>query len=69
MVTKLGSTLEFSGQTASVSNSQFIEIVYQNFGFDLENGITKVTLDVNKPHYYMEVRKIYAEGEENVNAD
>lgn len=68
-VTQLGSTLEFSRQSASLSNSQFIEIVYQNFGFDLENGITKVTLDVNEPHYYMEVRKIYAEGEENVNAD
>lgn len=58
MVTRLGSTLEFSEQTASVSNTQFIEIVYQNFGFDLENGITQVELDMNEPHYYMEVRKV-----------
>ena len=69
MVTQLGSTLEFSKQSASVSNSQFIEIVYQNFGFDLENGITQVELDMNEPHYYMEVRKVYAEGEENVSAE
>ena len=68
-VTQLGSTLEFTNQTASVSNSQFIEIVYQNFGFDLENGITQVELDVNEPHYYMEVRKVYTEGEENVSAE
>ena len=35
------STLEFSKQSASVSNRQFIEIIYQNFGFDLENGVNK----------------------------
>lgn len=69
MVTQLGSTLDFSKQTASVSNSQFVEIVYQNFGFNLENGITQVELDVDEPHYYMEVRKIYAEGEENPYAE
>ena len=69
MVTCLGSTLEFSKQTASLSNSEFIEIIYQNFGFDLENGITEVELDVNEPHYYMEVRKVYTEDEENVKAE
>lgn len=68
VVTQLGSALEFIEQTASVSNTQFIEIVYQNFGFDLENGITQVELDVNEPHYYMEVRKIDSEGE-NVSTD
>ena len=69
MVTRLGSAFKFSEQTASVSNTQFVEIVYQNFGFDLENGITQVELDVNEPHYYMEVRKIDNEGVENVSAD
>ena len=69
MVTQVGSTLEFSKQSASVSNSQFIEIIYQNFGFDLEKGITKVELDVNEPHYYMEVRKVYTEGEEKAYVD
>ena len=33
-------------------------MVYQNFGFDLENGITQVEFDLNEPHYYMEMRKI-----------
>lgn len=61
MVTALGSSLEFSSLKASVSNTKFIEITYQNFGFDLTNGITEVELDVNEPHYYMEVRRIQAE--------
>lgn len=58
LVTGLGSSLKFSNQTVSVSNAECIEIIYQNFGFDLENGITQVELDVNEPHYYMEVRQI-----------
>ena len=57
MVTQLGSVLEFSEQTSSISNTQFIEIVYQNFGFDLDNGIVQVDLDLNEPHYYMEITK------------
>ena len=48
---------------------KFIEIVYQNFGFDLENGITQVEFDVNEPHYYMEVRKLSGECEENISTD
>ena len=66
MVTQLGSALKFSEQTASVSNTQFIEIVYQNFGFDLDNGIVQVELDLNEPHYYMEIRKISSDGEEKI---
>ena len=69
MVIQVGSTIEFSKQSASVSNSQFIEIIYQNFGFDLENGVTKVELNMNEPHYYMEVRKVYTEGEEKAYVD
>lgn len=63
MVTTLGSSLEFTNQSASISNSEYIEIIYQNFGFDLENGITKVELNMNEPHYYMEVRKIVDDSE------
>jgi len=29
----------------------------ENFGFDLERGITQVALDLNTPHYWLEVRK------------
>ena len=57
MVTTLGSGLSFSKQTAAISEYNNIEIVRQNFGFDLENGINEVSLDANEPHYYLEVRK------------
>ena len=56
MVTMLGSNLAFTGQTASVSNYEAIEIVRQNFGFDLAAGVTEVALDLEEPHYYLEVR-------------
>ncbi len=58
MATKLGSNLTFTAQTASVSEYSEIEIVRQNFGFDLSSGINEVSLDINKPHYWMEVSKL-----------
>ena len=33
-----------------------IEIVRQNFGFDLEKGVTEVTLDLETEHYYLEIQ-------------
>jgi len=57
MVTQLGSGLSFAAQTASVTNAESIEIIRQNFGFDLLNGITHVELDLNEPHYYLDVQK------------
>lgn len=56
LVTALGSTLDFTGQTASLVNTENIEIIRQNFGFDLEAGITEVALDPAEPHYYLEIR-------------
>lgn len=56
LVTALGSTLDFTGQTASLVNTENIEIVRQNFGIDLEAGITEVALDPAEPHYYLEIR-------------
>ena len=56
LVTKLGSNLTFTGQTAKLEDRSRIEIVRQNFGFDPENGITEVELDMNEPHYFLEVR-------------
>ena len=58
MATRLGSNLTLTEQTASISGYDEIEIVVQNFGFDLTNGITNVTLDINQDHYWMEIRKI-----------
>ncbi|MBO4506669.1 MAG: hypothetical protein J5728_09625 [Lachnospiraceae bacterium] len=57
MVTGLGSNVSFTKQTAMISNTEAIEIIEQNFGFDPENGITVVELDLTEPHYYLEVRK------------
>ena len=58
MVTALGSNLIFTQQTACLEDRGQIEIVRQNFGFDLENGIKEVTLDLTVPHYYLEVKGI-----------
>ncbi len=56
MVTKLGSNLACTGQTAVLEDRGQIEIVRQNFGFDPERGVTRVELDPNQEHYYLEVK-------------
>ncbi|WP_294533966.1 hypothetical protein [uncultured Pseudoflavonifractor sp.] len=56
LVTRLGSNLACSVQTATLEDRGQIEIVRQNFGFDLERGITTVPLDPAEEHYYLEVR-------------
>ena len=61
MVTRLGSNLTFTGQTARLEDRGRIEIVRQNFGFDIENGVNEVELDMEEPHYYLEVRAIDTE--------
>lgn len=57
MVTQLGSTLSFSDQSATLIDHDLIEIVRQNFGFDLAAGIKTVELDPAAEHYYLEVRR------------
>ena len=61
MVTRLGSNLIFTEQTAKLEDRGQIEIVRQNFGFDIENGVNEVELDMEEPHYYLEVRAIDTE--------
>ncbi len=56
MATTLGTSLDFTQQTASISRCDNITIVAQNFGFDPDGGITEVTLDQTVPHYWMEIR-------------
>ena len=58
LVTALGSTLEFTGQTAALVNTDTIEIVRQNLGLDLENGVAQVPLDLAEPRYYLEIRPL-----------
>ncbi len=57
LMTRLGSGLRFTAQTAALVNTEGIEIVRQNFGFDLNNGVATVTLDSAREHYYLEVRR------------
>ena len=56
LVTELGSNLSCTDQRATIKDRGLIEIVRQNFGFDLENGIRTVDLDSMQEHYYLEVR-------------
>ena len=56
LATRLGSTLAFSEQSASISNTESIILPDNNFGFDLDAGVTEVTLDVAAEHYWMQVR-------------
>ena len=56
MVTQLGSALDFTAQTAALVNTDGIELVQQNLGFDLENGVTEVSLEPAEEHYYLEIR-------------
>lgn len=58
MVTRLGSTLTFTGQSAALEDRGQIEIVRQNFGFDLERGVNIVELDADTEHYYLEVKRL-----------
>lgn len=58
LVTRLGSGLDFTAQTAALVNTGGIELVRQNFGFDLESGVTEVPLDPETEHYYLEVRPL-----------
>ena len=55
MATRLGSVLEFTVLGATISNSDLIRITEQNFGFDLDTGVTEVTLDPNTERYYIRV--------------
>jgi hypothetical protein len=56
LVTGLGSTLTFTSQTAALTNTEGIVVLRENFGFDLENGVTAVTLDPDEEHYSLEIR-------------
>ena len=57
LVTALGSCLTCTEQRATLEDQGFIEIVRQNFGFDLAQGVKTVALDPAEPHYYLEVRR------------
>ena len=56
LTTRLGSALAFTRQSAALVNARNVEITGQNFGFDPESGVSAVELDLDREHYYLEVR-------------
>lgn len=58
LVTTLASNLHCTGQTATLEDRGQIELVRQNFGFDLEGGVKTVTLDPGIEHYFLEVKRL-----------
>jgi hypothetical protein len=58
LVTCLGSTLEFTRQSAALVHTEGVHITGQDFGFDPENGILSVELDPGREHYYLELRPL-----------
>lgn len=51
------SNLHFTNQTAVLEDRGQLELVRQNFGFDLTNGVNTVPLHPDESHYYLEVRR------------
>jgi hypothetical protein len=56
MLAKQNSSFAFESITAVISGAEHIDIVRQNFGFQPDNGISSVLLDLETPHYFIEVR-------------
>ena len=60
LVTRLGSGLAFTRQSAALVNTENVEITGQNFGFDPAGGVSSVELDLDREHYYLEIRPVEA---------
>lgn len=56
LATRLGTSLVLTEQRASLSETGQIEIVENNFGFDLPAGVSTVTLDPETEHYWMKIK-------------
>lgn len=56
LLNNLNSALIMKTTLAEIKDYGKVDIVRQNFGFDLEKDIKSVELPKNIPHYYMEVK-------------
>ncbi|MBQ7838801.1 MAG: hypothetical protein IJ395_09290 [Clostridia bacterium] len=56
ITTTLGSNINFTQLTATIEMDNNIDIVSQNFGFNLENGNKICELNLNEEYYYLEVK-------------
>ncbi len=61
LMTRLDSSLEIAQQTARAVNTDGVEIVRQNYGFDWAGGVDTVGLDPAEEHYYLEIRAAQSE--------
>ena len=52
----MGTNIIFTAQQATIEENGKIEIVEQNYGFDLENNIRSVDLELDAERYYMYVK-------------
>ncbi len=52
----LGTNLVFTEQVAGIVENGNISIMEQNYGFDLENDVKKVVLDLDAERYYMIIK-------------
>ena len=57
LMTTLGSNLACTHQTATLEDRGQIEILWQNFGFDLDAGIKTVELEAETEHYFLVVKR------------
>lgn len=57
LMTTLGSNLACTQQTATLEDRGQIEILWQNFGFDLDAGIKTVALEAETEHYFLVVKR------------
>ena len=58
VLTPFGSDLRFISMTARAEGlaRMAMDIAAQNFGFSPDDGVFEVTLDLNEPHYFINVR-------------
>lgn len=57
LATTLGSTLTFSQQVARITGFDSLELIDQNFSFDLPAGITETELSPDQSRYWLEFRR------------
>ena len=57
MFTTLGSTMAFDNVSVEIVGTEYIEIVRTNFGTAPNNRTYIASLDIDEPHFYIEVRR------------
>ncbi len=55
IATGLGSDLQFTDQTATIQNTQWVGILEQDLGFAPDTGASQTTMDLSQERYYLVV--------------